>query len=77
MICVTVFWIGVRYRPLRNDWPVVYLSEVPKMSVERTIEGAYAISAVRGGYLVHRLYFGWSRRDAIKMFRAEFPARSR
>ena len=33
--------------------------------------GALEVSAVVGGYLVRRVYFGYTRREAARAFRAE------
>ena len=42
-----------------------------KMSISRLINGAVQVSAVIRGYLVTRTYFGYSKRDAGRMFRSE------
>jgi hypothetical protein len=39
--------------------------------VERTYQGAWCISDTVRGYLVTRTYFGYTRREAERMFRAE------
>lgn len=44
------------------------------MSVEKLHpSGAIRVSAIIGGYLVSRVYFGYSKRQAVAMFKAEFP----
>jgi hypothetical protein len=40
----------------------------------KTFQGAWALSAIVGGYLVERQYFGYTKRDAAQMFRKEFAA---
>ena len=41
------------------------------MTIERTHQGAYRVSSIVGGYLVTRLYFGMTKREALREFRAE------
>jgi len=42
------------------------------MTVERTFQGAWRIyESGRDGYLVSRQYFGYSKREAVALFRAE------
>lgn len=38
------------------------------MTVERTFQGAWRISAVVNGYLVTRQFMGYTRREAIQAF---------
>lgn len=40
------------------------------MLVERNINGSYSISDVIDGHLVTRTYYGYSKREAIRLFRA-------
>lgn len=42
------------------------------ISYRKTFQGAWALSAVVGGYLEERQYFGYTKREATAMFRAEF-----
>ncbi len=41
------------------------------MSIERTFQGAWAISDIVRGYLVRRVYFGYSKRTAVQLFKKE------
>jgi hypothetical protein len=41
------------------------------MSAER-IQGGWCISEMIGGYRVKRLYIGYTKREAMREFRAEF-----
>jgi hypothetical protein len=41
------------------------------MSVEKTIQGAWKVSAIVNGYLVTKQYFGYTKREAIALFREE------
>lgn len=34
--------------------------------------GAWQVSAIIGGYLVKRTFFGYTKREALQAFRAEF-----
>jgi hypothetical protein len=43
------------------------------MSVEKTLQGAWIVSDIVRGYLVRRLYFGYSKRAAMLAFKTEFP----
>jgi len=43
------------------------------MSVSRNYSGAWVISAVISGYLVTRQYYFYTKREAIRQFKAEFP----
>lgn len=39
------------------------------MFIDRNNEGAWRISDIIGGYLVTRLYYGYTKRESIKLFR--------
>ena len=39
------------------------------MSIEKTFQGAYKISAVVNGYLVTKQYMGYTKREAIQAFK--------
>ena len=41
------------------------------MTIERNHEGAYVISDIVAGYLVTRRYYGYTKREAIRMFRED------
>lgn len=41
------------------------------MTIERTFQGAIKISAIVNGFLVTRQYFGYTKREAIKLFKNE------
>ena len=41
------------------------------MTAERNQAGAWIVSALVRGYLVTRRYYGYTRREAIRAFRAE------
>lgn len=43
------------------------------MSIERNYSGAWVISDIIEGYLVTRQYYFYTKREAIRQFRAEFP----
>lgn len=40
-------------------------------SAERTHDGAWAVSAIVGGYLRRVRYYGYTKRQAVKAFIAE------
>ena len=40
------------------------------MTIERTFQGAWRISAMHGDRLVAQQYFGYTKREAIAEFRA-------
>lgn len=41
------------------------------MTIERLFpSGAYAVSTVRGGRYFHRVYYGYTRKEALREFRA-------
>jgi hypothetical protein len=42
----------------------------------RTFQGAWALSAMHGGYRVERQYMGYTKREATRMFRAELRCMS-
>ena len=44
-------------------------SKVTTMSIERTFQGAYKISAIVNGYLVTKQYMGYTKREAIQRFK--------
>jgi hypothetical protein len=39
------------------------------MTIERTFQGAWRISAIVDGYLVTRQFFGYTRKEAISAFK--------
>ena len=39
------------------------------MTIERNYEGAWVISDIIGGYRVARSYYGYTKREAIRLFR--------
>ena len=39
------------------------------MSIEKTFQGAYKISALVNGYLVSKQYMGYTKREAIQAFK--------
>jgi hypothetical protein len=41
------------------------------ITVERNHAGAYVLSAIVGGYLVTRQYYGYTKRDAVALFRRD------
>jgi len=47
------------------------------MTIEKNREGAWVIYASGGdGYLVTRSYYGYSKRDAVRLFRAVMKGES-
>ena len=45
------------------------------MSITRVAHsGAYVITAIVGGYYVSRTYYGYTRREALRLFRAAVRA---
>ena len=44
------------------------------MTIERNYEGAYIVSDIVNGYRVARKYYGYSKREALAMFKAEVRA---
>lgn len=44
------------------------------MTIERNYEGAYIVSDIVNGYRVARKYYGYSKREALAMFKAEVLA---
>lgn len=57
--------MGSRY--LGGRWPGVCIMMVKRM----TPSGGWMVSAMIGGYLVSRRYFGYSKREAIAKFKDE------
>jgi len=41
------------------------------MTIEKTSEGAYRITEIIGGYLVTRRYYGYTKKEAVKLFKEE------
>lgn len=39
------------------------------MTIERTFQGAYKISAIVNGYLVSKQFLGYTKREAIQAFK--------
>ena len=44
------------------------------MTAERNVYGAWVVSDIIGGYLVTRVYYGYSKREALRRFRSEVRA---
>ena len=45
------------------------------MTIEKNHEGAWLISDIWEGLYVSRLYYFYTKREAIRQFKAEFPQR--
>lgn len=45
------------------------------MTIEKNHAGAWTIYAIINGYLVTRSYYFYTKREAIRQFKAEFPER--
>ena len=41
------------------------------MTIERNPKGAYLITDIIGGNLVSRLFYGYTKREAIRLFKIE------
>ena len=41
------------------------------MTTTKLLNGAWEVCSIIGGYLVRRAYYGYSKREAIRLFRAE------
>ena len=41
------------------------------MTIEKTIQGAWRVSAMLKGYLVSRQYFGYTKKEAMAAFRED------
>lgn len=39
------------------------------MTIEKNYQGAYVITDIIGGYLVHRVYMGYTKKEARQLFR--------
>jgi hypothetical protein len=39
------------------------------MNIEKNREGAYVISDIVSGYLVTRSYYGYTKRESVRLFR--------
>lgn len=39
------------------------------MTIEKTFQGAWKISAIINGYLVTRQYMGYTKKEAIRLFK--------
>ena len=42
-----------------------------RVSTEKTIQGAWRVSAIVGGYLVQEQYFGYTKREAVARFKEQ------
>jgi hypothetical protein len=42
------------------------------MTIERTFQGAYRITGTVNGYLVSKQYFGYTKREALAAFKAQY-----
>lgn len=42
-----------------------------KISIEKTFQGAWRISAIVNGFLVSKQYMGYSKREALAEFKDE------
>lgn len=41
------------------------------MTVTRNLNGSYTVSDIIDDYLVNRTYYGYTKREAVALFRAE------
>lgn len=44
------------------------------MIIERNYQGAWVISDIIGGYRVARSYYGYTKREAVALFRTDSKA---
>ena len=44
-------------------------NKVKTITIERTFQGAYKISAIVNGYLVSKQYMGYTKREAVQAFK--------
>lgn len=44
------------------------------MLIEKNIEGAWVITDIVAGYFVTRRYYGYTKREAIQLFKNELKA---
>jgi hypothetical protein len=42
-----------------------------QVSTEKTFQGAWRVSAIVGGYWVSRQYMGYTKREAVAMFKEQ------
>jgi hypothetical protein len=42
------------------------------MTVDKNAEGAWRVSDIIGGYLVTKVYYEYTKREAIKRFKEEY-----
>ena len=42
------------------------------MTVDKNSEGAWRVSDIINGYLVTKRYYGYTKKEAIKMFKEEY-----
>jgi hypothetical protein len=47
------------------------------MTIEKTYQGALKISDIIGGQFVSRQYFGYSKREALRLFKDETATQER
>ena len=45
------------------------------IATRHPISGAWMLSDIIDGYRTSRVYFGYTKREAVRMFRKEFPRR--
>lgn len=57
---------------LWSPWPSWRGWGASSMSIIRNLNGSYVISAMRGGYRVAKVYYGYTKREAICLFLAEY-----
>jgi hypothetical protein len=43
-------------------------------TIERNVYGGYAVSAIVRGFYVRRVYYGYTRREALRLFSAAIEA---
>lgn len=43
------------------------------LEIERTFQGAWRISAIVDGYLVSKQYIGYTKKEAVSLFKQEHP----
>lgn len=46
-----------------------------KMLIERNYEGAWIISDIVAGYFITRRYYGYTKREAIRLFKMEMKGK--
>ena len=63
------FFLSVIFDTTIYPWYIIRINKRSFMIVEKNKHGAYVISDIVKGYWIHKQYYFYNKKEAIKLFR--------